>query len=76
VGHALSLTGWATRLRSAIASVESTYDSLSTRDSTQQTLILESRVFFIQTHSHGTFLWILRPVSVTLAGQFTQTPGI
>jgi hypothetical protein len=28
---------------------------------------------FIQTHSHGTFLWILRPVSTTLASQFTQT---
>jgi hypothetical protein len=27
----------------------------------------------IQTHSHGTFLWILRPVSATQASQFTQT---
>jgi hypothetical protein len=29
--------------------------------------------FFIQTPSQVTFLWILRPVSVTLADQFTQT---
>jgi hypothetical protein len=28
---------------------------------------------FIQTHSHGTFLWILRPASSTQASQFTQT---
>jgi hypothetical protein len=28
---------------------------------------------FVPTHSHGTFLWILRPVSATLASQATQT---
>jgi hypothetical protein len=28
---------------------------------------------FIQTNSHGTFLWILKPVSATLASHFTQT---
>jgi hypothetical protein len=38
------------------------------RDSIQETLISENRVF-IQTNSHGTFLWILMPVSSTLASQ-------
>jgi hypothetical protein len=38
------------------------------RDSTQETLISENRVF-IQTNSHGTFLWILMPVSATLASK-------
>jgi hypothetical protein len=38
------------------------------RDSTQETLISENRVF-IQTNSHGTFLWILMPVCATLASQ-------
>jgi hypothetical protein len=44
------------------------------RDSTQETLISENRVF-IQTHSHGMFLWILMPVSATLASQELLRPS-
>jgi hypothetical protein len=44
------------------------------RDGTQETLISENRAL-IQTHSHGTFLWILMPVSVTLASQELLTPS-
>jgi hypothetical protein len=44
------------------------------RDSTQETLISENRVF-IQTHSHGIFLWILRPVPATLASQESLRPS-
>jgi hypothetical protein len=30
---------------------------------------------FVQTHSHGTFLWVLMPVSVTLASQELLRPS-
>jgi hypothetical protein len=48
--------------------------SLVQTDSTQETLISENRVF-IQANSHGTFLWILMPVSTTLASQGLLRPS-
>jgi hypothetical protein len=49
--------------------------SVEYRESTQYTLISENRVF-IQTNSHGTFLWILMPVSTTLASQELLRPSL
>jgi hypothetical protein len=48
--------------------------SIEYRESTQETLIPENRVF-IQTNSHGTFLWILMPVSTTLTSQESLRPS-
>jgi hypothetical protein len=44
------------------------------RDSTQETLISENRIL-IQTNPHDTFLWILMPVSTTLASQELLKPS-
>jgi hypothetical protein len=44
------------------------------KDGTQETLISENRVF-IQANSHGTFLWILMPVSTTLASRELLRPS-
>jgi hypothetical protein len=48
--------------------------SIECRESTQETLISENSVF-IQTNSCGTFLWILMPVSATLASQDLLRPS-
>jgi hypothetical protein len=44
------------------------------RVSTQETLFFREQVF-IQTNSHGTFPWILIPVSATLANQGLLRPS-